>query len=320
LAVTKNTHKKQRFERLYYKAQAQEVAKHILKAIGDPKLSVGTVLADDSARAVAASGVRGGLVVVIGVDDAEALAAYRVNDSYLVHGLDTDAAKVAAARKRLMEKGVYGPVSVDVFDGTSLPYIDSVVNLLVTHDAASGIGDDEIQRVLTPKGVAMARGKKAVKPWADSIGEWTHYMHGPDNNAVINDTVVGPPRHLQWAGPPRWTRDHLTLNSISSVVTSGGRLFFILDEATGQDMSVPGKWVLVARDAFNGVQLWRRPMSSWAYHHLRFRSGPPQLLVASEEHVFVPLGLSLPVLQIDARTVSLNRRFLTQPCLRKARI
>jgi len=43
-----------------HKAQAQEVAKHILKAIGDPKLSVGTVLADDSARTVAASGVRGG--------------------------------------------------------------------------------------------------------------------------------------------------------------------------------------------------------------------------------------------------------------------
>jgi len=258
--------------------------------------------------------------VVIGVDDAEALAAYRVNDSYLVHGLDTDAAKVAAARKQLMEKGVYGPVSVDVFDGTSLPYIDNVVNLLVMHDAASGIGDDEIQRVLTPKGVAMAGGKKAVKPWPDSIAEWTHYLHSSDNNAVTKDTVVGPPRHLQWAGPPRWTRDHLALNSVSSVVTSGGRLFFILYEATGQDMSVPGKWVLVARDAFNGVQLWRRPMSSWAYHHLRFRSGPPQLLVASEEHVFVPLGLSLPVLQIDARTVSLNRRFLTQPCLRKTRI
>ena len=60
---------------------------------------------------------------------------------------------------------------------------------------------------------------KFAKPVPDDIDVWTHCLHGPDNNAVANDTVVGPPRHLQWVGPPRWTRDHNKLNSISSVVT-----------------------------------------------------------------------------------------------------
>jgi hypothetical protein len=151
-----------------------------------------------------------------------------------------------------------------------------------------------------------------TKPVPPNIDVWTHYLHGPDNNAVANDTVVGPPRHLQWIGPPRWTRDHHTLNSISSAVTVGGRLFYVLDDATGLNMNIPGRWVLVARDAFNGLELWRRPMSSWAQRTFRFRSGPPQLprlLVATERHVYGPLGLSEPVSQMDARSGELQQTF-----------
>jgi hypothetical protein len=32
------------------------------------------------------------------------------------------------------------------------------------------------------------------------LDEWGHYLHGPDNNAVARDTVVGPPRRFQWQG------------------------------------------------------------------------------------------------------------------------
>ena len=45
-----------------------------------------------------ASGVQGGLVVVIGCDSPELLEELRAGDSYLVHALDRDPGKVAAAR------------------------------------------------------------------------------------------------------------------------------------------------------------------------------------------------------------------------------
>jgi outer membrane protein assembly factor BamB len=60
-------------------------------------------------------------------------------------------------------------------------------------------------------------------------------------------------------------------------------------------------WVVTARDAFNGLELWRRGLSAWPT--ARFRSGPPQLprlVVASAEHVYVPLELGGAVLQLDA--------------------
>ena len=73
------------------------------------------------------------------------------------------------------------------------------------------------------------------------------------------------------------------LASISSVVTQGGRIFYVLDEATSGSMQVPGRWILVARDAFSGVLLWKQQITTWAYENHGFRAGPvqlPRLLVA----------------------------------------
>ena len=88
-------------------------------------------------------------------------------------------------------------------------------------------------------------------------------------------------------------------------MTAGGRLFYIVDEATAANMSVPSKWAIRARDAFSGVALWSRPLESWTSHTVRFRSGPPQvtrLLVASSDRVYAPLGLNAPVSALDAVT------------------
>ncbi|MHC4401892.1 MAG: outer membrane protein assembly factor BamB family protein [Planctomycetota bacterium] len=254
------------------------------------------------------AGVKGGLVVHLGCGDGKLTAALYAGESYLVHGLDADPRKVSAARDDIHSLGLYGRVSVQQWRGDKLPYTDNLVRLLVAEDLGQ-VGMEEVLRVLCPDGVALVtegeNWRKTVKPWPEDIDQWTHYLHDPSNNAVAEDTVLGPPRRVQWIGGPRWTRDHNTLNSISSVVTAAGRIFFLLDEATGSTMKVPGQWVIVARDAFSGVELWRKPIKAWASHTIRFRSGPPQLprlLVASKEHVYTPLELNGPISQMDSRT------------------
>ena len=285
-----------------------------------------THLAAAAPPPAAMSGVQGGLAVQVGLDGQSAgneLAALRVSDSYVVHGLDTDSDVVERVRTSLRNQGVYGGVSADTFDGVHLPYVDNLVNLIVLSRQAPFLSGDEVVRVLAPRGVALIPSGlreqcpgldrkdvadgwcKYVKPVPEETDEWPHYLRGPDNNAVAEDTVVGPPRHLQWVAGPEWTRNHHNLNSISASVTATGRLFCIVDEATAANMGVPGKWALTARDAYNGVHLWRKPLASWAWHKIRFRSGPPQvsrLLVASSDRVYAPLGLSDPITKMDALT------------------
>jgi hypothetical protein len=78
-----------------------------------------------------------------------------------------------------------------------------------------------------------------------------------------------------------------------------------VDEASAANINLPGKWSIVARDAFSGVTLWQKPMASWTWHALRFRTGPPQvtrLLVVSGDRLYAPLGLNEPVSVMDAVT------------------
>lgn len=137
---------------------------------------------------------------------------------------------MAQARRYIQTRGLYGRVSVDTFDGRHLPLVDNSVNLLVA-DRLDSLPMNEVMRVLAPRGVAMIGGRKTVKPWPDNIDQWTHFLHGADNNAVANDHVVGPPRHMQWLAAPEWTRDHHadkgTYPSIRAIVSASGRLFYL---------------------------------------------------------------------------------------------
>jgi ubiquinone/menaquinone biosynthesis C-methylase UbiE len=139
-----------------------------------------------------AAGVKGGLIVHAGCGDGKLTAALRAGDSYLVHGLDTDAKHVDKARTHIHSLGLYGKVSVDRFDGEQLPYIDNLVNLLVADDLGK-VPMAEVMRVLAPKSVAYIRrdGKweKTIKPWPEEIDEWTHYLHDPQGTMVGRDRI-----------------------------------------------------------------------------------------------------------------------------------
>ncbi|HIE51691.1 MAG TPA: methyltransferase domain-containing protein, partial [Armatimonadetes bacterium] len=257
---------------------------------------------------LAATGVKGGLIVHLGCGDGRLTVALQANDSYLVHGLERDVRKVEQARKYIRSLGLYGKVSVDLWRGKHLPYTDNLVNLVVSEGPLE-VPLEEVQRVLAPNGVAYVKeeGKwrKVVKPPPGEIDEWTHYLHDATNNAVAHDSVVGPPYHIQWVGGPRWTRSHDHLNSVSVVVSSGGRIFYIVDQGPTASVALPPRWFLVARDAFSGVILWERPLGPWEGHLRGFRSGPAGLarrLVAVNDRVYVTLGYGKPVSALDAAT------------------
>jgi len=286
-------------------------------------LAAGAGPADPAGAAeqiLSASGIRGGLVVHLHCGDGTLSAALRASDAFVVQGLARDQETVTKARAGLREKGLYGPVSVALFDGTHLPYVDNLVNLVVADDLG-GVPTDEVLRVLAPGGVAMIGGRKTVKPRPDTIDDWTHYLHGPDNNAVAEDTVVGPPRHMQWVAGPPYARSHEVSSSMAAMVSAGGRLFYIWDDGpTGMpDERWPARWKLIARDAFNGVVLWKRPVPQWGWRQWHaasrwedvrerakmLRHLPatlPRRLVARADRVYVTLGYEAPVSVLDAAT------------------
>jgi outer membrane protein assembly factor BamB len=262
--------------------------------------------ADSAKEILDASGVKGGLIVHLGCGNGILTAQLRAGDQYFVHGLDTNEAEVTTARNNLIQKGIYGPVSVDQWDGEHLPYADNLVNLIVAEEPEK-LSENELLRALAPMGVALlhqnGQWKKVSKSWPTEMDQWTHYFHGPDGNPVAQDSIVGPPERLQWIGSPRWSRHHDHMASMTSLVSAGGRLFYIFDEGPTASIQLPSKWRLIARDAFNGVILWKRNIDQWNTQQYPLKSGPAHLLrrlVAINQRVYVTLGIDAPVTALDA--------------------
>lgn len=248
-----------------------------------------------------ATGVQGGLVVHLGCGDGRLTAALAASDAYVVHGLDTEETNVKQAREHIRSLGLYGHVSVELRSGSRLPYAEDLVSLLVAEDL-SDLPMAEVMRVLAPHGVAYI--KKANqwtairKPRPSEIADWTHYMHDASGNAVSRDTRVRPPRRVQWIAPPVHNRSVKT----SAMVSAGGRVFYVLDTAHPQSNSA--QWMLIARDAFNGVVLWQRELNSWRGGG-RKKTGPAQItrtLVADDERVYFTSGAYCPLSILDAST------------------
>lgn len=247
----------------------------------------------------------GGLIVLTQQADgnlARTLAAAE-NSRVLVLGSSQDV--VDSIRKSVCNTPEGGRISVSLFDGKRIPCIDNMVNLLVTPRAGETL-QKEAMRTLCPGGCWLQAGnKKVIKPWSEELGEFTHFLGDASNNAVSQDSRVGPPRHIQWENGPKYDRDHDALASLSAMTTSKGRLFYILDEGPTSMTHRKDNWNLFARDAFNGLLLWKRPLKDWISHLHYFRTGPtflPRKLVSVGDRVYVTLGLAEPVSVLDAAT------------------
>jgi outer membrane protein assembly factor BamB len=272
-------------------------------------LGVSSALAATSGREILdAAGVKGGLVVHLGCGDGKLTALLRVNDRYIVQGLDRDAEQVEAARSHIQSLGLYGWVSVDTINGRRLPYTDNMVNLVVCEDPGE-VPMSEIMRVLCPRGVAYIKfdgtWKRTVKPWPDEIDQWTHFHYDAHGTMVGNDNTVGPPRRIQWLAGPKWLRNHDFVSSLHAMVSSGGRIFYVVDEGLRNHIFLPARWTLIARDGFNGTILWKKPLTDWHPNNWPLKSGPghyPRKLVAVDDRVYVAAGLTEPVQAFDAAT------------------
>ncbi len=271
------------------------------------------VLGGRAAEAVTAeeilreTGFEGGLIVHVGCGDGR-LTAGLVREGALVFGLDAGRANVEAARARFVKDGVNGRATADLIRRGAIPLVDGTAALVIVEDAKL-VPTDEVTRVLAPGGVSYVnsrgRWRKTVKPRPANIDAWTHYLHGPGNNAVAADAVVDRPFHFRWTGGPVWQRSHDFLASMSALVADERRLFYIFDEGETSSMAFPPKWTLAARDAFSGIPLWKRPIGEWEDYLGHFRSGPvhlPRALVVGGGRVYTILGYDRPVTALDPAT------------------
>lgn len=284
----------------------------------------GAVAEEAGLKALASSALsmtrrKGGICVHLGCGDGKLTAELVQHSRFYVHGLAWEQRDVERARTLLQSLKLYERSAVEEARPGGLPYLDDLVNLLVVDSFPEaekrGVTLAEIFRVLTPHGVAClgrvsddkvskatAGGKLKgasvtqadgwvvmKKAWPDELDDWTHVRHGPDGNLYSTDEAVAPPKNIKWIAGPLWQKH---FNGSPMVRSAAGRLFYIINEAT-PDGKVPHLNHLIARDAFNGKQLWKLPLKS---------GFQPMAFVATANHLYGVIKGSGPLVALDAST------------------
>jgi len=290
-------------------------------------------------------------------DGSLAVALAGANEHLYVHGQDADAANVAAAREAADRHGLLNRrVSIDQGSQERLLPVGKSCDLVVITDLARRDLTPElaaeIRRVLHPwYGVAVlgdASGRldgTGLTDWAKRIApevsslpghgtlvtvkaeplngadNWTHWWHGPDNNAVSSDTAYRVPETVQWTGKPYFS------TRLELPIVMGGRLFMLwnghlLDTTRGEPI-LPGEEVvldnptyswtpdvpveelrgplLTARAVGSGVRLWERRLSGAAW-----LQAARSTIVADGDCLLVADGSS--ILELDQATGQQRRR------------
>ena len=300
----------------------------------------GDVTAEAAQQITELSGLPGGLAIHHDCGDGGLIFALSRDDSWVVQGLARDAQQVELCRRAIESRKPAGNVTVRVWQEEFLPYSDNLVNLFVA-ESRTMPPMSEVMRVLAPHGVACIKHSDGwhttVKPWPDEMDQWTHWLHAADGNPVANDRKVGPPRSIQWIATPNRAKSHDAPPSLMGMVTAQGRLFYIADTspvAIGDSEYEFESWHLCARDAFNGLMLWKLPLEDWgnrawspgklptdaktpwaglAYGGIGPWISNPYVihkrLVAQGSRVYATLGFHAPVTELDAAAGEVVRRF-----------
>ena len=272
-------------------------------------LPVFALRAGDGPKLLEDSNTTGGLVVHVGAGGGElAVEMAAERPSLIVHALDEDAANVSAAREAFLKSPSATRLSAELWNRNTLPYAENLVNLLVL-DKGSKVTDKEAARVVAPGGTWMRRTAEGWKAESKSgtpkEKQWTHYQYDAANNPVGEDDSCGLPRQFQWAGTPLWSTAHESMASLNAMVSANGRVFYIMDEGPRASVQLPSDWQLVARDAYNGVVLWKKPLQQWLTRYWPWKSGPAQMprkLIAVGDRVYAPLDINGALIEFDAAT------------------
>ena len=234
---------------------------------GDPTARDGVVgagpeagVSDSTIAAVAAaeqilqgSNVSAGFCVDLGAGRGDLAIELAKQSDLQIYAVESDERKVATARRRLSELGLYGSrVTVVHADPATLAFPKYFANLVVSSQSLEGALSDEIQkamqRIQRPSGGIVCTGRVGAMQFDErgplqGSGSWTHQNSNPANTLCSDDAAIKGPLSMFWFRDVEFEIPNRHGQGPAPLVHRGC-------------MVVGGINAIACLDAYNGRMLW----------------------------------------------------------------
>lgn len=193
-----------------------------------------------------------GVVVLAGLGEASSIVELARKAPVVILVVAPGEKERASLERALDEAGLRGQVSTVLLDATGrVPLTDwTAARVLADREALPALEASELRRILRPGGVLDEKvegaWKRSVMLRPEGMDDWPSYDKDAASSQHSRDTLVGPPRGLQWVAGPT-IRQPYTL--------SHEDLTLSLHRPDRMDSRSTS---LIARDAFSGIPRWER--------------------------------------------------------------
>ena len=198
------------------------------------------------------AGLLTGLAVHVGAEDLVTARELRTAGAALVQVIVDDPKLGQRLRMEAAEAGELGPISIlDRVDPSRIPIVDEAALVTLT-DADSKTPQEEYRRALRPHGTLYRAGNVTEQPWPEGYDGWYAYYYDATGQEVSNDKSAGPLVGMQWAASNAASRGQLGFRLIDGILIGA-------EQALPVELNNRQNHFPIARDAFTGLTLWKRP-------------------------------------------------------------
>ncbi|MGQ9730082.1 MAG: outer membrane protein assembly factor BamB family protein [Candidatus Zipacnadales bacterium] len=199
-------------------------------------------------------GIERGICAIVG-DQGVQIALDLAKTTHMTLYVQVSTAKRAQAACRNADAaGLYGSrIFIAHGDGKHIGIADNLADVVIA--PWGDVPEKEVLRVLRPGGKALLGDKQTTKGWPEGMDDWSHHYHGPDNNTQSKDQLARAPYLTQFIAEPRYG------SAPQCAVASKGRLFMAFGHIAWHQREEAVLNTLIAVNAFNGTELWRRSLT-----------------------------------------------------------
>jgi len=260
---------------------------------------------------VRATGVTEGYCLDLGCGDGRLSYELARRTKLRIYAADSDAEKVAAARKALSSAGLYGTrVTVHHLDPADTGYPPYFANLVVSGrsvtEGAGAVPPREMERIQRPCGGVAVVGKpgdmqETVRGPIEGSADWDHQYANAANTCASYDTAAKGPLGVLWFG------------TSGPAGMTGGKARPAAPLCVNGRIYVPARSFLRCIDAYNGRIMWdHKGYRMRGSRHYMGANTQGSNVCAAGDLVYYVNGDSECVV-LDGRTGKELRRFKAPP-------